>query len=378
MLKDFEKLIDNETQFKDSLRERFGLPVSLTGQEIYIWGAGKLAKFVIKQLEKNELKVKGVVTSTDDRVGDSFENTHFVERKQIEKEALIIVCSQSYPVIFETIEKMGHKKYVYYEIIPFIYENFTRWDMSYNEIHRVWFEKGEKIKKVMPLLLHDEISVEVFKNVLMYRTTLQNEYIDKAYFLSIERGSTYFDKEIIKLGSEEVFIDCGGYVGDSTEMFIMNCHNRYEKIIFFEPNSELMETARENLKKYPNITYYAKAVGEKEGVAFFTPLDASGMVSDNGQVQIPVSSIDGLIPPVCATYIKMDIEGSEMDALRGGLDIIKRCVPKLAISIYHKHYDLFEIIEFIDSLNLGYEFYVRHYTRTLADTVLYCIPDMGR
>lgn len=373
MLKDFEKLIDNETQFKDSLRERFGLPVSLTGQEIYIWGAGKLAKFVIKQLEKNELKVKGVVTSTDDRVGDSFENTHFVERKQIEKEALIIVCSQSYPVIFETIEKMGHKKYVYYEIIPFIYENFTRWDMSYNEIHRVWFEKGEKIKKVMPLLLHDEISVEVFKNVLMYRTTLQNEYIDKAYFLSIERGSTYFDKEIIKLGSEEVFIDCGGYVGDSTEMFIMNCHNRYEKIIFFEPNSELMETARENLKKYPNITYYAKAVGEKEGVAFFTPLDASGMVSDNGQVQIPVSSIDGLIPPVCATYIKMDIEGSEMDALRGGLDIIKRCVPKLAISIYHKHYDLFEIIEFIDSLNLGYEFYVRHYTRTLADTVLYCI-----
>ena len=265
MLKDFEKLIDNETQFKDSLRERFGLPVSLTGQEIYIWGAGKLAKFVIKQLEKNELKVKGVVTSTDDRVGDSFENTHFVERKQIEKEALIIVCSQSYPVIFETIEKMGHKKYVYYEIIPFIYENFTRWDMSYNEIHRVWFEKGEKIKKVMPLLLHDEISVEVFKNVLMYRTTLQNEYIDKAYFLSIERGSTYFDKEIIKLGSEEVFIDCGGYVGDSTEMFIMNCHNRYEKIIFFEPNSELMETARENLKKYPNITYYAKAVGEKEG-----------------------------------------------------------------------------------------------------------------
>lgn len=373
MLKDFEKLIDNETQFKDSLRERFGLPVSLTGEEIYIWGAGKLAKFVIKQLKKNELKVKGVVTSTDDRVGDSFENTHFVERKQIEKEALIIVCSQSYPVIFETIEKMGHKKYVYYEIIPFIYENFTRWDMSYNEIHRVWFEKGEKIKKVMPLLLHDEISVEVFKNVLMYRTTLQNEYIDKAYFLSIERGSTYFDKEIIKLGSEEVFIDCGGYVGDSTEMFIMNCHNRYEKIIFFEPNSELMETARENLKKYPYITYYAKAVGEKEGVAFFTPLDASGMVSDNGQVQIPVSSIDGLIPPVCPTYIKMDIEGSEMDALRGGLDIIKRCVPKLAISIYHKHYDLFEIIEFIDSLNLGYEFYVRHYTRTLADTVLYCI-----
>lgn len=63
-----------------------------------------------------------------------------------------------------------------------------------------------------------------------------------------------------------------------------------------------------------------------------------------------------------------------MDALKGGLGTIKKSVPKLAISIYHKSYDLFEIMEFIDSLDLGYKFYVRHYTRTLADTVLYCIP----
>lgn len=237
--------------------------------------------------------MKGVVTSADDRVGDSFENTHFVERKQIEKEALIIVCSQSYPVIFETIEKMGHKKYVYYEIMLFIYENFTRYDMSYRGIHRIWFEKDEKIRKVMPLLLHDEVSIEIFKSVLMYRMTLQNEWIDRAYFLSIERGNAYFDKELIKLGSEEVFIDCGGYVGDTTEMFIMNCHNKYEQIIIFEPNSELMEVVRENLNKYPNITYYEKAAGEKEGVAYFIPQDASGMISDDGQVQISVSSIDG-------------------------------------------------------------------------------------
>lgn len=333
-----------------------------------------MAKFVIQQLKKNELAVKGVVTSADDRVGDSFEDTHFVERKQIEKEAIIIVCSQSYPIIFETIEKMGHKKYVYYEIIPFVYENFTRYDMSYNRIHRIWFEKDERIRKVIPLLMHDEVSVEIFKNVLMYRMTLQNEWIDRAYFLSIERGNAYFDKEIIKLGSKEIFIDCGGYVGDTTEMFIMNCHNKYEQIIFFEPNSELMEIACENLNKYPNIIYYEKAVGEKEGVAFFIPQDASGMISDDGQVQISVSSIDGLVSPICPTYIKMDIEGSEMDALKGGLGIIKKSVPKLAISIYHKSYDLFEIMEFIDSLDLGYKFYVRHYTRTLADTVLYCIP----
>lgn len=74
------------------------------------------------------------------------------------------------------------------------------------------------------------------------------------------------------------------------------------------------------------------------------------------------------------TYIKMDIEGMEMDALKGGSEIIRRYKPKLAISVYHKMEDIIEIPYYINSLELGYELYLRHYWDCNGtDTILFAI-----
>ncbi len=69
----------------------------------------------------------------------------------------------------------------------------------------------------------------------------------------------------------------------------------------------------------------------------------------------------------------MDIEGSEMEALKGAVFNIREYKPVLAISIYHKADDFWKIPLFIKELNKKYKFYIRHYTEGIADTVLYCI-----
>ena len=73
-----------------------------------------------------------------------------------------------------------------------------------------------------------------------------------------------------------------------------------------------------------------------------------------------------------ATYIKMDIEGEEMNALRGAQKLIKEKKPKLAISIYHKDSDMIEIAQFIHNLVPEYKMYVRQHSHSFYDTILYC------
>ena len=73
-------------------------------------------------------------------------------------------------------------------------------------------------------------------------------------------------------------------------------------------------------------------------------------------------------------FLKLDIEGSELGALEGAKETLREFRPKLAISVYHKFSDFFEIPAFIDSLGLHYDLYLDHYTIHSEETILYGIP----
>ena len=70
----------------------------------------------------------------------------------------------------------------------------------------------------------------------------------------------------------------------------------------------------------------------------------------------------------------MDIEGWEMNALKGAEKLIATSKPKLAICVYHKHNDIIELYEYIKSINSDYKVYLRHYTEGVVETVMYFIP----
>lgn len=371
--------IEGRHELIDRLRMAWNLPTNIAAglgkEKLYLWGAGRLGRFALKELERNGLQVSGVVTSSNNQTGQLFESTNFVSVDEIEKDSRIIVCSKSYLDIFQSIRKLGFDKYVYYEVLPLVYDEFTFFNnMPFDKAGEIIVQEREQIEKVIQLLSHDEISLEILDNVLMYRLTLDSQWIDNAFLLSMERGSQYFDKEIVKFGQKEVFLDCGGYKGETTEEFIAKCHNDYGEVVFFEPDPGLMQAAKTNLRNYENIRYYENAVGEREETAYFHSCGETGNVCEKGELVIQITSIDSLPSEICPTYIKMDIEGAEKEALQGAVETIKKHVPKLAISIYHRPTDWYEIIEFVDSLNLGYQFYVRHYDRTMSETILYCIP----
>lgn len=101
-----------------------------------------------------------------------------------------------------------------------------------------------------------------------------------------------------------------------------------------------------------------------------------GFELDEGDPRFAFSTIDHLIQKGeldRVDFIKMDIEGSELRALRGAEESLRRFKPKLAISLYHKIEDFYEIPLYLDGLGLGYKFYLDHYTIHVGETVLYAV-----
>ena len=98
------------------------------------------------------------------------------------------------------------------------------------------------------------------------------------------------------------------------------------------------------------------------------------MISSEGDFRIQADSIDNIIGDRKITFIKLDIEGAELNAIKGAERAIKHWRPKMAVCIYHTDHDMIEIAEYIKENYPFYKIYIRHYSWFYADTVLYAIP----
>lgn len=106
---------------------------------------------------------------------------------------------------------------------------------------------------------------------------------------------------------------------------------------------------------------------------FFCKRYGGGNINKDGEEYIEVDSIDNLLSDIPVTFIKMDIEGAEMEALKGAEKVIRVYKPKLAVCIYHRYEDLYEIPMYIKSLVPEYRLFVRHYSDSPSETVLYAV-----
>jgi len=191
------------------------------------------------------------------------------------------------------------------------------------------------------------------------------------------------DNVLIKVDKDDIVIDAGGGWGDTALRFAHQA-GRNGKIYSFEfipSNVELMQTMiKLNPEFKDKIEVVQKALWNESGLSLFSSDNGPGsnIVFFNGNEQTGIAvktvSIDDFVaennlPKV--DFIKMDIEGSELNALKGAEKTLRKYRPKLAISLYHKLDDFRDIPLFIKSLDIGYKLYLGHYTIHQEETVLY-------
>lgn len=214
------------------------------------------------------------------------------------------------------------------------------------------------------------------------------DIINGGILWDIIEGRQYFDLQELPHVPDEAFVDAGPLDGLSCVAFRDWCGDNNAICYCFEPDEGNRKMTLANLKEYglSNYKMYDAGLWENKGRLLF---DARGMglsrvvekgkddcrfTNINGIVEIPVVSMDEVLFGQRITFIKMDIEGSELKALIGAAGIIKQQKPKLAICVYHKPEDIWKIPGFVLSLRDDYRFYFRHYCYWgTGETVMYAI-----
>ena len=188
-------------------------------------------------------------------------------------------------------------------------------------------------------------------------------------------GNQYFDLPYFKPQKKEFFIDAGGYDGYSTKYFFNWLGSFEGRSVIFEPNNVQYEVCKKNMQNYDNVKIVNKGLWYKKETLKFCNDNAMSSINSGGEEIIETASLDEELKdekePI--TFIKMDIEGAELNALKGAERIIKEYKPRLAICIYHKPEDVQEIPTLLLDYVPNYKLYIRHYSFGPSETVLYAM-----
>ena len=233
------------------------------------------------------------------------------------------------------------------------------------------------------LMSRKEFSCNIEKAEHLYPELVFPDNSEANYIANYCKAATFILEQyryhnIVKIENDDICLDVGGCLGD-TALYMIN--NGAASVYSFEidkNNIDYMQKTFSNLKTKP-IHIINKAVSDKSDSFYYTPDKKNlggGKISKDkiNQDSYGVESIT--IDNFCheinlqPNFIKMDIEGAELDAIKGSTDILINCKPKLAISIYHKWSHRWEIPLLLKEILPNYNFYLKK-SHPTAETILF-------
>lgn len=222
-------------------------------------------------------------------------------------------------------------------------------------------------------LLADEKSRQVLDTILL-RAFGGSDDIN--LMPSICERNQYFVPGLVILTPEECYVDVGAYNGDTAGYFMNAVRGKFDRIHAFELDPANYEQLVKNVENSPardRIKTYNVGAWDEACDILFSQGKSQSTVGQ-GEKHACVVPLDTVLSDQRVTFIKMDIEGAELHALRGAQETIKRQRPKLAICVYHHISHLWEVPLYIHQLLPDHKLYFRHHTNLEYETVCYAIP----
>lgn len=254
--------------------------------------------------------------------------------------------------------------------------------IDYLTLDEFFFGKSTEIILNNLQILEDDASKRIYEQLIERR--MNNEM--KMYDLFEE--NQYFAIPAFREDDvNEVFVDMGGFVGDTLERYLFTKYGTFKRYYIFEPDEKNYSALLKRIHRLneewglagDKIIPVFAGVGKEDSTYFFEELEQGSYGShytleDTG-LKRKIVALDNYFKDIKVNFLKADIESYEFDMLQGAINILKRDRPKLAISIYHNAVDMFHILNWLENLKLGYKFYIRHHSVRDTETVLYAVCD---
>jgi FkbM family methyltransferase len=235
------------------------------------------------------------------------------------------------------------------------------------------YEQASEVRKAASLWA-DDSSRREYLNHVKWRALGDQDALGPPV-----KEESYFLDSLYRINDHEVFVDCGAYTGDTAEQVIRR-NPAFSRIIAIEADPENFDRLTKwigtlEASVASRITALNVAVGAKRGQLRFQAGGGEGAkLAADGNVVVECVPIDDLATETAPTFIKMDIEGAELDALEGARRSIQKHRPILSICVYHKQNDLWRIPLFIHTLAEDYRLFLRPHDVDGWQLVCYAVP----
>jgi FkbM family methyltransferase len=245
-----------------------------------------------------------------------------------------------------------------------------------NEPPHLLYQQLSEVLAAEPLFADAE-SLTLYRANILWRALG-----DASHFPYPAPQNTYFPPDLFHHIPSEVLVDCGAFDGDTLREMLALTGDDFAAVHAIEADTVSAARLHAFLATLPAATAakvrpHAVAVGaERCTLRFAMSGTATSTASGNhaDAIEVPCLPLDELLAGQAVTFIKMDIEGAEFDALRGARTLIERDAPVLAICVYHTQSDIWRIPLLLHSLSPGYQFFLRTYDGDGFQTVLYAVP----
>lgn len=330
-----------------------------SGLPVVVYGMGNGADKVIDEFNRLEIPVAGVTASDDFVRGQSFRGFTVKKLSEFEGEFIIAVAfASSIPEVMNHIFSLCERYRVLVPCVPvFGDEIFNREFIDKNK---------EKIESAYNLFEDD--SKQIFAGCVDFMFGGELETLK-----NITTSKEEVFENILKFSTDEIYLDLGAYRGDTVDEFL-TYSPEYKEIIAVEPDRRTFKKLTVYLEDVPDSTAHQKAVyNEKKTLVFSSKAGRQSTISDKGE-EIETLTVDELSADRVITYIKMDVEGAEKEAIEGAVNTLKNQKPKLNIALYHRSADIFELPLQIAKINPDYKFRLRRHPYIPCwDMNLYCV-----
>ena len=335
---------------------------------IFIYGMGDGAAKIMSVFRQYGIAVAGIFASDEFVRGHSFAGYRVHKLSEVEQMVddfvIVLAFAAGYPELVGTIRALAKRHTLYVPDVPVIGGGL--FDYKY------CMEHLQELNTVYRSLADDE-SRRVLLSILQYKISGCIHYLDA---VTAETEDIY--RGILKPGRAEHFVDLGAYNGDTIRELLEYTHHSYNTIHAVEPDKKnfkkLVGYIEQNEMKRVNA-YHCAAWCKDTELPFSSKSGRQSVLSPNGET-LPARSVDSLLNSEPASFIKMDVEGFEREALWGASRTILRYQPKLAVAVYHRNEDIFELPLLIRQLCPKYKLYLRHKLYYPAwETNLYAIPE---